>query len=115
MNEVFDNTFVAITHFEKTRHGEYGDSGSWGSSVYFVGMNKGPAEPGKYSCYVHDNQFYSNDLFMSTDYPMDMTVIFEDNTFTLIDRPLKTGRENRMRNLDQPVRETIRAGNVFEE
>jgi len=115
MNEVFDNTFVAITHFDKTRHGEYGDSGIWGSSVYFVGMNKGPAEPEKYSCYVHDNQFYSNDLFMSTDYPMDMTVIFEDNTFTLVDRPLKTRRENRMRNLEQPVREAIRAGNVFEE
>lgn len=115
MNEVYDNKFIAITHFAETRHGEYGDSGTWASSVYFVGMNKGPADSGKYSCYVHDNEFYSNDLFMSTDYPMNMTVIFEDNSFSLVDSPLKTARENRMRNLDQPVREAIRAGNTFEE
>jgi hypothetical protein len=76
MNEIYGNTFVGITTYEKNRHGEYGDSGEWGTSIMFVMMNKGPAEPGKYSASIHDNQFFSNDLFINsyTDVNMDVKV-----------------------------------------
>ena len=33
MNGIHDNTFVALTHYQQTRHGAYGDSGQWASSI----------------------------------------------------------------------------------
>jgi len=66
MNQVNSNTFVALTEYRQTRHGGYGDSGQWASSIYFVGMNKGPSQNGAYSIFIHDNQFISNDLFART-------------------------------------------------
>lgn len=107
MNEVYGNTFEAITHYRKTRHGEYGDSGEWASSIHMVGMNRGPAEPGKYSIYVHDNKFFSNDLFMNSYTNVDMAVRIENNTFQLLDTPFSTERENRLRNLGEQLEQAV--------
>ncbi len=111
MNEVYGNRFEAITHYSKTRHGSYGDSGEWASSIQMVGMNRGPAEPGKYSVYVHDNQFYSNDLFINSYTNVDMAVRIEDNEFTLLKKPHLTRRDNRLRNLGTTLEDAVRAGN----
>ncbi len=64
MNEIYNNTFIGITTYKKTRHGDYGDSGEWATAVMLIAMTKGEADPGKYSADVHDNQFFSNDLFL---------------------------------------------------
>ncbi|HUT37451.1 MAG TPA: hypothetical protein VNE39_28480 [Planctomycetota bacterium] len=94
MNEIADNTFVALTEYRKTRHGGYGASGQWASAIYLVGMTKGSAEQGKYSAWVHDNRFLSNDLFVGAGSPVNMTVRIEKNTFTLAtDPPLTEGRQ----------------------
>ncbi|MBN1675711.1 MAG: fibronectin type III domain-containing protein [Kiritimatiellae bacterium] len=66
MNEIYENTIIALTAYTKTRHGGYGDSGQWAAAIYFVGMNKGKSEPGKYSAFIHDNEFVSNDAFIGS-------------------------------------------------
>ncbi len=66
MNEIFGNTFIGITTYRQPRHGGYGDTGQWATAIMFVGMDKGPAEPGKYAAYIHDNTFFSNDLFLNS-------------------------------------------------
>ncbi|MFC1614271.1 fibronectin type III domain-containing protein [Gemmatimonadota bacterium] len=116
MNEVYNNRFIGITHYNKTRHGDYGDSGKWATAVMFVGMNRGPAETGKYSVYVHDNQFESNDLFLNSYVEIDMNVRIENNTFTLRESPLVTERTSRMRNLGPALEKSVlESGNTFNE
>jgi len=115
MNEVYDNTFVALTDYRTTRHGGYGDSGQWATGIYFVGMQKGPAEEGKYSIYIHDNTFLSNDLFVSSSRPVDMTVRIEKNTFTLATEPEPTQGHAAFRRLGDALEAAIKeGGNVFQ-
>jgi hypothetical protein len=99
MNEVYNNTFIALTEYEKTRHGGYGDSGQWASAIHFVGMDRGPAQQSMYSIFIHDNRFISNDLFVSSDRPVNMTVRIEKNTFTLASDPPPTEGRKAFRNI----------------
>ncbi len=115
MNEVYNNHFVGITYYKNTRHGDYGDSGQWATGLMFIHMNEGPAEPGKYSVYIHDNQFESNDLFINSDMAVDMDVRMENNTFKLLAEPLQTERENRIRAVGATFESKVRqAGNTFD-
>jgi hypothetical protein len=114
MNEIRDNTFVALSEYPVERIGTYGDSGEWASTLHLVGMDKGEAQPGNYSAYIHDNRFTSNHLFVSADRTVDMTVRVEENIFTLSSElpPLEGHRP--FRNIDRPFAETIAAGaNAF--
>jgi hypothetical protein len=110
MNEVYGNTFVGVTHYKNTRHGDYGDSGEWATGIMFVGMNRGPADPGKYAIYVHDNHFESNDLFLNSYTEINMDVRIENNSFKLRDTPLVTGRENRIRGVGSEYESKVRGG-----
>lgn len=114
MNEVYDNTFIGITHYKKTRHGDYGDTGEWATGIMLIWMKYGPAGPGKYSTYVHDNDFYSNDLFINTGTVVNMTVPIKHNTFTLLHKPFATERADRIRGVGPDFEKNVRAGgNVF--
>lgn len=116
MNEVYDNRFIALTEYQKTRHGGYADSGQWASAVYFVGMDKGPAEAGKYSIYIHDNQFVSNDLFISSYRPPNMSIRIENNRFVLGTQPPPTEGHTPFRGLGAELEKAVKAGgNIFEE
>ena len=116
MNEVYDNTFVGITHYRKTRHGDYGDTGEWATAIMLIWMKYGPADPGKYSTYVHDNQFFSNDLFINTGTEVNMTVPIKHNTFTLLHEPFATEQTDRIRGVGPDFERKVRAGgNVFKE
>lgn len=90
MNEVRDNTFVALTTYRKTRHGGYGNSGQWAAALYLVGMDKGPARPDSYSIWIHGNRFVSNDLFVGASGPVNMAVRVEGNRFELASTPPPT-------------------------
>ncbi len=111
MNEIYNNTFIGITTYSETRHGGYGDSGQWGTSVMLVGMDKGPALQGNYSALIHDNQFYSNDLFVNSSSDVNMDVWFENNTFNLTHEPLTTERADRIRNTGMAFEEELKEGN----
>jgi hypothetical protein len=112
-NEVYGNTFIAITKYEtpQIRHGEYGDTGNWGSSIMFVGMDKGAASQGKHSIYIHDNTFISNDLFMNNNYgDVNMTIRVENNSFELVGAPHVIERSSRFRALGSALEATVNAG-----
>ena len=113
MNEVYNNTIVALTTYRRTRHGGYGRSGQWASGIYFVGMTSGPAEGGKYSIYIHDNTFISNDLFASSGSRRGVTntVRIERNTFKLADDPAPTQGHTPFRGLGGALEAKIKAGN----
>ncbi len=114
MNEVHDNTFVALTRYKATRHGGYGRSGQWAAAIYFVGMTHGPAEPGKHAIYVHHNRFISNHLFVASQRPVNMTVRIEKNTFSLADDPPPANGRQPFRRIGAPLESRIKAGqNVF--
>lgn len=112
MNEVHNNTIIALTTDARTRHGGYGHSGQWASAIYFVGMDRGPAEEGKYSIYIHDNRFISNDLFMSTGSSRGVTntVRVERNTFKLAGDPAPTEGHTPFRNLGGHFEAKIKSG-----
>jgi hypothetical protein len=114
MNEVYGNKFVGITHYKDTRHGDYGDSGQWATGIMFVSMDKGPADPGKYSAYIHDNQFESNDLFINSYTEINMDVRIENNTFKLLNTPLVTEREDRIRAVGGEYEAKVRQANTFD-
>ena len=111
MNEVYGNTFTGITHYTKTRHGGYGDTGQWATSIMCIGMSRGASEAGKYPVWVHDNTFRSNDLFMNSGSEINMNIRIEDNTFILLDAPHTVQRENRLRSLGVQLEKRVRAGN----
>ncbi len=114
-NEVYDNTFIALTQYQETRHGGYGDSGQWASAIYLVGMDHGEASAGQHSIHVHDNTFISNDLFVSASTVVNMTVRIENNTFVLADDPPPTSSHTPFRNIGQPLEEAITSGgNTFQ-
>lgn len=114
MNEVYNNTFIGITHYKNTRHGDYGDTGEWATGIMLIWMKYGAADPGKYSTYVHDNKFFSNDLFINTGTIVNMTVPIKHNTFTLLHEPFATEIENRIRGVGPGFEKQVRAGeNVF--
>jgi hypothetical protein len=116
MNEIYNNTFVGITYYKKTRHGDYGDTGEWATSLMFIWMKYGPAEKGKYAAYAHNNQFFSNDLFLNTGVEVNMTVRVEDNTFTLLKTPFATIEADRIRGVGNNFEKQVRnANNVFKE
>jgi len=117
MNEVYGNTFVALTTYRKTRHGGYGRSGEWASGIYFVGMTRGPAAEGRYAIDIHDNTFISNDLFVSSGSRrgVNMTVKVRNNTFKLADDPAPTEGHTPFRLLGKAMEEAVKAGgNTFE-
>ncbi len=115
MNEVYGNTFIGLTHYRTTRHGDYGDSGQWATGIMFVAMNKGPAAADKYSVFIHDNNFVTNDLFLNSYTDVNMSVRIENNNFILVDSPLLTDRESRLRNLGEKLEQSIRlGGNTFD-
>lgn len=117
MNEVYRNTFIALTEYEKTHHGGYGASGQWASAVYFVGMTKGPAEEGKYSICLHDNTFISNHLFVSAGWRQEvsMTVRVEDNVFRLAKEPKPAQGHQPFRGIGERLISGIKeGGNTFE-
>ena len=113
MNEVYGNTFVALTTYERTRHGGYGRSGQWASAIYLVGMTHGPADEGKYAITIHDNTFISNDLFASTGSRRGVTstVRIERNKFILAKDPKPTATHAPFRRLGKQLEEKIKAGN----
>jgi len=114
MNEVYNNTFVALTEYTNTRHGGYGDSGRWASALFFVGMQRGPAQAGKYAIAIHDNAFISNDLFVSSGRPVNMTVRIRNNSFTLADDPQPTEGHAPFRAIGEALEHGIKAGgNTF--
>ena len=81
-----------------------------------IGMDKGPAEPGKYSAYIHDNQFFSNDLFFNSGWEVNMTIKLEDNTFTLLREPFVIERDNRIFDVGEAFEKEVRASkNTFVE
>jgi len=104
------HTFIALTEYRKTRHGGYGRSGQWASAVYFVAMNKGPAEAGQYAIAIHDNRFISNDLFVSSARPVTMTVRMERNTFTLATQPPPTDTHRPFRGIGATLERIITSG-----
>ena len=115
MNEVYGNTFVALTKYPESRHGGYGRSGQWASAIQFVGMKKGPAEPGKYSVYIHDNRFVSNHLFANSHQPVNMTVRIEKNSFVLAEEPPPVKDRRAFRNLGDALERIVKTGgNLFE-
>ncbi len=114
MNEVYDNTFIALTEYSQTRHGGYGDSGEWASAIYLVAMDKGAANSGMYSVYVHNNKFISNDLFVGTGYTFNMTVRIENNIFTLATGYSQTNSSSMFMGLSTSQENLIRdGGNQF--
>jgi hypothetical protein len=115
MNEVYNNTFIGLTEYKRTRHGGYGDAGAWATGVLFIGMDRGPAERGKYSIYLHDNTFVSNDLFVTSYRRVTNTVRMERNTFKLQRDPTPTVGHTPFRAIGKPFEEIIKAGdNTFE-
>ncbi len=114
MNEIYGNTFIGITHYKEVWHGDYGNTGDWATAVMLIGMTGGPADPGKYTAYVHDNQFFSNDLFFNSGWEVDMTIKLEDNTFTLLKEPFSIDRESRIFDVGAGFEKEIRASkNTF--
>jgi hypothetical protein len=116
MNEIYNNTFIGITHYNKTRHGDYGDTGEWATSLMFIWMKYGLSDMDKYAAWIHNNQFFSNDLFLNTGVEVNMTVRVENNTFTLLKKPFATAEINRIRGVGQAFEKQVRNGNnVFNE
>lgn len=113
MNEIYNNTFIGITTYKNTRHGDYGDSGEWATAVMFVGMNKGPADPGNYSAFIHDNKFYSNDLFLNSYTNINMDIKLERNAFYILKEPFTTERDNRIRSVGAPFEKQVRETNKW--
>ncbi len=111
MNEIYDNTFVGITHYKDVWKGDYGDTGDWATAIMLIAMTKGPADPGKYSAYIHDNQFFSNDLFMNSGYEVNMTIKLENNSFTLLKEPFAVERENRIFDVGEWFENEVRNSN----
>lgn len=116
MNEVYHNTFVALTTYPKPRHGGYGSSGQWAAPLYLVGMTHGPARPGSHSILLRGNRFVTNDLFVGASRPVNMTVRVEGNTFALAETPPPTERSERFHRIGEPLGAALKAGkNVFED
>jgi hypothetical protein len=114
MNEIYGNTFIGITHYREVWHGDYGNTGDWATAIMLIGMDRGPADPGKYSAYIHDNQFFSNDLFFNSGWEVNMTIKLENNTFTLLKEPFATERENRIFDVGEAFEKEVRASqNTF--
>lgn len=113
MNEVYDNTIIALTHYRKARFGGYGNSGQWAAAIYFVGMDRGAAPEGKYSIHIHDNRFFTNHLFAASGRRVNQTIRVEKNTFTLVEDPPPVPAESRFRRIGQ-LEQAVRAGrNTF--
>jgi len=67
-----------------------------------------------YSIFIHDNQFVSNDLFVSSGRQVNMTVRIENNRFMLTDESLLTEGRKDFRNIGASFEEQIKTeGNVF--
>ncbi len=112
MNEVWNNTIVAITTYKKTRHGGYGKSGQWASAIFIASMKTADSDRGKYGVYIHDNEFTSNDLFISGRVSGN-AVRIEKNTFTLGENP--TEGHAVFRGIPADIQERIKdSGNTFE-
>ncbi len=111
MNEIFGNTIVALTEYVTTYHGGYGDSGRWAASIYLVGMEHGPASPGQYAVYIHDNQFVSNDIYVGGRNTEDMTIRIENNTFSRPSAPLLTDAATQFWRISSSLEAAILSGN----
>jgi hypothetical protein len=79
-------------------------------------MKYGLSDMDKYAAWVHNNKFFSNDLFLNTGVEVNMTVRVENNTFTLLKKPFATAEVNRIRGVGQAFEKQVRNGNnVFNE
>ena len=115
MNQVYDNTFVALTTYGKARHGGYGRSGEWASAMYLVGMDQGPAEPGRWAASIVGNRFISNDAFVGSEGPVTATVRIEGNTFRVAGDPPPTEGRAPFWGHGADLEATLKAGgNTFE-
>ena len=112
-NEIFDNIFVALTHYSSSSMGGYGNSGEWAAPLYFVSMTRGSANAGSYSAYIHDNQFFTNDYFVGAGSIPDMTIRIEDNSFKLVDNPVPTSNRQDYKRISQGMINSIAANNTF--
>ncbi|GAH80796.1 unnamed protein product, partial [marine sediment metagenome] len=100
-------------------YGGYGASGYWASSIYFDGMPNGPADEGKYCMFIHDNEFFSNNLFVGSSAskrrPDNMTIRIERNSFHLAAVPEPTTGHKPFHGISEDLVEGIRTGgNTFE-
>ncbi len=109
-NEVYDNTFVAVTTYRATRHGGYGRSGQWAAALYLVGMDKGRAAGDGFSIHIHGNRFQSNDLFVGAARPVTMTVRVEGNRFELAKESPPTEGRSPFRRIGPALEASIKAG-----
>ncbi len=115
-NEIFENTFIALTTYGETYHGDYFNSGQWASPLFFINMVHGAAPSGGYTAYVHDNEFTSNDVFVGADAEVNMTLRIENNTFTLPNDPPPTSTHSRYYNIGAMLENVVEDGsNVFNE
>ncbi len=116
MNEIYNNTFIGITNYKEVWHGDYGDTGDWATAIMLIAMDHGPAAPGQYAAYIHDNQFFSNDLFFNSGWKVNMTIKLENNIFTLLKEPFSVERANRIFDVGDWFEKEIRASNnIFKE
>jgi Right handed beta helix region len=111
MNDVYNNTFIALTEYAQTKHAGYGVFAQWAAAIYLVAMTYGKADAGKYSTYVHDNKFISNDIFVGANTNVNMSVRIEKNTFTLATTPPPTKGHAPFYKLGTALETAIKSGN----
>lgn len=111
-NEVYDNTFIALTEYEdgSIRHGGYGDTGNWASTIMFVGMNGGASPAGQHNTRIYNNTFISNDLFMNSYEDVTNTIKVENNVFRLEGAPHVINRASRLRAIGAGLENTVNLG-----
>lgn len=128
MNEIYKNTFVALTHYEKTRMGGYGASGQWASSIIFVGLKgKAPSGPDKYVAWIHDNTFISNHWFITSKgnsknaiesnakTAMPFRARIEKNKFIMTDKPVKANGRRAFHRISKTlIGQIMNGGNTSE-
>ncbi len=127
MNEIYGNTFVALTHVQKTngngKIGSYGKAGDWAASLIFVSMkSKDKAEAGKYVAYIHDNTFITNHIFIASRYNTENTISSDDegaavfrvriekNHFKMVDTPVKANGQKAFLEISEQLMTQIQEG-----
>lgn len=117
MNEVYDNTFIALTEYPASQHGGYGNAGHWACPLYFVGMTAGASQSGNHAVYMHNNTFQSNDCFVgAASGTPNMTIRIENNSFQLLTPPPLTTNRVDFYNIGSYLTGIIEAGgNTFGE
>ncbi|NRA37620.1 MAG: hypothetical protein HRU15_05730 [Planctomycetes bacterium] len=80
MAEVYENEFIATTAYTTAQHPSgYYVPGEWAAGLR-IAKAEGQSENGKYSVYIHDNVFKSNDKFVLAS-KVSQNIRIEKNTF----------------------------------